>query len=361
LTLTDIRRMPLHANNDYFTVGAVYGVPAMILYILLIISAVAGAAKYMRSELKLEQSRAVGYFASIVSFAVAGTAFQSPAVCLPLAVVFWATAGLARPAGTEMGETATQQLRTVAHSRIGAAAIAALIMVLFTYRFGVVPVMGEYHYRKAYIARNRVQPETGLMHVKKSIRWIPWYKFAWAVKGELEELSGDLDSAIESFREAVKRAPYDPMLNRSIGICYLDRKEWGPAEDSFREALRLHPTANTEIVPFLAMAVLGSGDTDRAISILLDTIRINQGDAMLYYALSGAYLSARRLDEARSAAEHAVWLAHGSATHRVRLAEVQLASGEIRQARHTLLKALELDPNNKSARRLFDRLTPLKP
>jgi O-antigen ligase/tetratricopeptide (TPR) repeat protein len=354
LTATMHMKQPQHAYNDYLTLASVSGLPALVLYILLLMLALSVLWKHASRPGGTEAvACAPGYLAAAFAFIIQGTGFQSPLFCVVATAHFWVTVGLAAPGppAVRRGVGAGVGLRFV-----GAAA-AVVLLAFFAYFLGLVPVMGQYHYYNALYCRDTGCYERGLKQAEAAIGYMPGNPYARIVKADLEMSVNDKDAAIVDYLEARRLGPYDTLLLQSVGLCYAKRGEWGRAAEMFREAIRWEPGNPTEILPYLAAAVLGSGDAKGAVGILEGGVAEYPANPGLHYALAGAYLAAGRPQDAYIEASQSVGLEPENPIRYVRLARTLIVIGRVGEARSALLAALRIAPNNESARLLLGGIT----
>lgn len=338
-----------HPSNDYLNIAALGGIPSLILYLILMLGAIAGCIAHVKkSRGSPDADSAPAYPAATIALAVQSFAFQSPLTGIVPAAHFWIPAGLAKPEAAA-GTAKPAPAPIVRFACAAAVAVPLLALIWFS---SIVPAVGRYHYNIAHTCRNTGCLEKGLLHADEAIKWLPRDPFSRVVKAELELKSDKPVEAIPYFLQAEKLAPYDPLLHRDIGICYAQLKQWSAAKKEFEKAIRWDPGPRARHLPMLAAAMLGTGDAKGALKALEEGVADFPNDPTLHYSLAGAYTAVRRPVEAYREAYRAVQLDPKNPIRYTRLAETLAVLGYFEEAKKAVSMALELNPNDTRARTL---------
>lgn len=109
---------------------------------------------------------------------------------------------------------------------------------------------------------------------------------------------GDAAAAIPQLREAVRLEPTDELNRYNLGVVLLANKNYDEALVEIREARRLSPISIPGMTQYIAMALLGKGDTKGAIEELRPLIADVPDWPIPHALLAVAYARLSRFKEA---------------------------------------------------------------
>jgi len=139
--------------------------------------------------------------------------------------------------------------------------------------------------------------------------------------GKLFQRLERTDEAIDFFNRAIKRAPQSSKAHNGLGVAYLSQ---GKVEDGLRhlrEAVRLEPQS-FEMRVNLCHALDSAGHNDEAIS-LCDALLHEKADADLYNNLGGLYGKTGQLEKAAAAFQAALQIDPNNITARANYAKAR--------------------------------------
>ncbi len=163
---------------------------------------------------------------------------------------------------------------------------------------------------------------------------------------------GDLEKALSLYSEALAEHPEFPEAEYQMGMIYMSLGFLEKSELSFRKAVKYKPDWT------LAMAGLGSvlvrrGNFDEAEQVLANALKIDGMSFPAYVALTDSYLSRTTpIDKIRSLYTRLVYITSKSkvpGTLWSSRAALERTLGDFGQARKSIRRSLELDPNNRRA------------
>ena len=349
-------------------------------------SAAAGLINQDSAHSWLLQSLAtIGLFGTASLAAVAVTSFVvlwrglgvSPRVAAPLlvgAVAYWSSGlvGIGSPsvdwmpwvaaggAATFSRRAAAPSLRRVTPLIQVAAAAAAVFFIV-----SAVPALQasrELNIARAAQQANRA--DRAIAAAERAVALDSGRAEHWHALGLARLDRGMFATAADAFRAATDRAPYVSTYwsNRALALANLARA--GDNSLGGREAALIAARRGTEVDPYspapyyvLALVANGLGDHGAALEASAVAIRLNKNEAGYDAAAADAAVRLQDAKAARSALEGLIQV-KDSVTLRVALARLSLKLNDAEAGRAHLRRALEIDPQNASARELLGQLRP---
>lgn len=95
-------------------------------------------------------------------------------------------------------------------------------------------------------------------------------------------VNGDLENALNLYREVLKQYPNHQVTNQQYGVCLLDAKKWHEAIEQLEKLLRQHPD-NAEAMNSLGYAYQELGEDDQAMQYFDQAIATDQQFALAHY------------------------------------------------------------------------------
>ncbi len=173
---------------------------------------------------------------------------------------------------------------------------------------------------------------------------------AWLLNGLCHRGLGHGEEATRCLERAVEANPIDPDYRAALGRIYIDLRRAGSAVKAFREGLRV--ASNHEDCHLgLVAALLAGGRYREAIEATEAAEAAGIDDAELHAQRATACERLHRLEEARTAAEHALELAPDHPRAAFTLAQVEARCGDLDAARTRLEKLIhtQLPPFQRAA------------
>lgn len=194
------------------------------------------------------------------------------------------------------------------------------------------------------------------------------------------------------FERAIAVTQGNFVAHNNLGLVFLQRGDFEPAEQHFQEAARIHPgfvpalfnlalieeqrgeyqtavgslmqlleirPGHPETLLKLAALARASNDNAQASSFLEQAFDKNPRNPLVLTGLARFRLETGELDSARNSAESAVRLEPGFGEAWLILGEVQLRKGEIEEATRSMTKAVELAPGSSEAQAAYGRMRAL--
>jgi cellulose synthase operon protein C len=164
----------------------------------------------------------------------------------------------------------------------------------------------------------------------------------WNERGVAFHRLGHLDSAINSYRQAVALDHGYHLGWNNLGVARAQRGDGAAAARALRQAAG--PTAPAEVLHNLALHLVRSGAPEEAVEVSREAVALNGSSPQSWSRLGSAFFQAQLLPEARDALLHALELDPDCAEARYQLGFVLSALGDFRGALRETKQALELDP-----------------
>jgi len=159
---------------------------------------------------------------------------------------------------------------------------------------------------------------------------------------------GEIDAALEQFREAVRIKPdyADPYNN--IGLAFWRRGDIAAAAEQYRRALQYDP-GSPETQSNLGLALSRLGQRDAGIAHLQEALRLDPSFAGAYVNLGNALRDSGRTDEAIAQYEQALRIKPDYADPYTNLGAIAAQAGRRDEALQRFHTALRFDPNSVDA------------
>jgi Flp pilus assembly protein TadD len=194
---------------------------------------------------------------------------------------------------------------------------------------------------------------------------------------------GQLDDAIEHYREFVRTDPNEAEGHQKLGVALMQKGRYDEASSEFERAMQLDATLakaadnlgvallrtgrvedavaalrraadldprNVNTYSNLGVALMRMGRNEQAIAALRRAVEIQPANGAAHDNLGQALLMAGRTDEGVSALEEAVKLQPESAAARDNLGVALMRSGRFPEAVAVLQRAIDLEPKSADAR-----------
>lgn len=168
-------------------------------------------------------------------------------------------------------------------------------------------------------------------------------------KGREVYLKGEYSKAIPFFIECTKLAPKEEGYFRWLGYAYQYNKQYQEAIESYKIALNLSPSKNTDALYELAYIYYKLGQLDLAISSIKKMIEIAPDSSKYFVDLSMYFRENNQYDDAITAAKRAIELKHDNATAYVSLEIAYGMKKQYDEALTAFKKSIELNPKSVNA------------
>jgi tetratricopeptide (TPR) repeat protein len=170
------------------------------------------------------------------------------------------------------------------------------------------------------------------------------------IDGLLQSDRGDLNAAIDSFREALRRDSTIVGAWQDLGLAYIKQERWSDAEQSFAELIK-RQSDSVEASYFYALSLFNNSKRVEAEKEIRRTLRLD-GGASAAHTLLGIILAAKGgADvEASESLTQAVALDPTSFDAQFYLGRVQFALREYPEAARSFREAIKINPKNAEAR-----------
>ena len=172
-------------------------------------------------------------------------------------------------------------------------------------------------------------------------------EFRYAL-GFAHEITGDLDGAIEDYREASRLDPLDGDVLTAIGAIFVSRGQMEEAGREFMNALDRNPEDGSAMFQ-LGFVLDQQGKPKESAAIYQKLVKLRPADARGWNALGCALGALNRPKEAVAPLQKAAELSPSTARYLRDLGEAQYENKGWTAAEASLLKATELDPKDDTA------------
>lgn len=198
--------------------------------------------------------------------------------------------------------------------------VGGLMFLLLIAAWKVVGILGEQKTSTARAVRSTLPPSTNASGesatsvISRPISNAPplaptieierFKKAAYlARKAKAYEDAGELEKAIQNYREALEVLPNTPTVWAQIGRVYLMQKDWWHAQVSLEKAVESNP-GSAEILNNLGIAYLWQdGKLDRAMTMFQTAIEVDPNYAPTYFNKALGLLARNDSPKAREALE----------------------------------------------------------
>jgi tetratricopeptide (TPR) repeat protein len=169
-------------------------------------------------------------------------------------------------------------------------------------------------------------------------------EFRYAL-GYSKEITGDVDGAVEDYREASRLDPLDGSVLAAIGAILVAKGQLEEAGREFRNALDRDPEDAGALFQ-LGFVLDQQGKPKESVPVYQRLVKVHPQDARAWHALGAALDLLGKAGEAKGAFEKAVELDSASPRFQRDLGEVLYGMKAWVQAEKALAKAAELDPKD---------------
>jgi len=175
----------------------------------------------------------------------------------------------------------------------------------------------------------------------------PQWANAFALSGEIAELDGSTDQAIESYLRAVELGYLHPLLIRRL-VELLNERNRTDEIDHLAQVLRDQGAALDEITIVKALAAIRNQDFDRGIALARQVFPDSSTDYSDHLTLGRLYMTAGRIDEAGKEFRRAVELGPGVAESWLTYVPYLVQAKQIDQARAAVEAARQALPADRA-------------
>jgi tetratricopeptide (TPR) repeat protein len=178
---------------------------------------------------------------------------------------------------------------------------------------------------------------------------------AWNNLGLLATREGNIDTAIDCFREALRVSPDHFVALENLGNAYRQSRRWDDALKTLQRAVVIRPR-DPEANYSLGMVFAQTDDTEHAFEYLQRALKQNPAYPEALNNLGILYLKTRRRDQAVAAFEECIRVAPQFDQSYLNLARVYSIEGEPDKARSVLGDLLKQHPDHAGARAALEEL-----
>jgi tetratricopeptide (TPR) repeat protein len=225
------------------------------------------------------------------------------------------------------------------------------LVTLYTATLQKNPGCWMAHYNLGIILREQGDVDQALEHYRQAFALRPNYAEAHYNLARCLVEKGQLDDAIEHYEKALKISPADPETHNNLGVTLFGMGRVDDAIVHYQKALAIWPgyaAAACNLANALIVRQL-PGDLDDAIARYSMCLAQAPDQAEAQYNLASALLRKGRIDEAIIHYEKALELLPGNADAHANLGSALLAKGRIAEAIGQYKEALTLAPENVAA------------
>jgi len=156
--------------------------------------------------------------------------------------------------------------------------------------------------------------------------------------------AGKLDEAEAAYKKLLAEDEI-PEAHYNLGYIYSQRKDWPAAEAEYKKAIELRPDYS-DASSALARVYQDSGQSDKAMALMVQAATENPGDARTQYNMGVFHLNAGQSAEAIGAFEKAIAADPAMADAYYHLGTLMVGQNKIPEAISYLEKFLGMNPDN---------------
>ena len=165
---------------------------------------------------------------------------------------------------------------------------------------------------------------------------------------------GELEDAVEHYREALRIDPAYAEAHNNLGVALIERGELEAAVEHYREALRINP-AYAEAHYNLGNALVKQGELEEAVGHYREALRIGPVDAKAHYNLGIVLARKGQLEEAMQHFRQALQIDPAYAMAHYNLGIALAIRGELEGAIGRFRQALRIEPDFAAAHESLGR------
>jgi tetratricopeptide (TPR) repeat protein len=201
------------------------------------------------------------------------------------------------------------------------------------------------HYNLGIVLRDQGDVDQAVEHYRQAVALRPNYAEAHYNLGRLLVQKGQLNDAIAHYEKALQINPADAEAHNNLGVTLFGSGCVDEAIAHYQEALKNRPDY-AEASCNLANALLSKGDLDGAIARYSACLALSPNQAEAQYDLASALLRKGRTDEAIAHYKKVLELRPDNADAHANLGSAFLAKGRVRDAIGAYSNALLISPEN---------------
>jgi len=164
------------------------------------------------------------------------------------------------------------------------------------------------------------------------------------VSADLADLyfdAGDFEKAIEEYKNAISKDPFDTSLYNNLALSYYQLENYDSAIETLRTALELEPE-NPELHDNMALILYEKGNVSESIKELQKAIELDPSFAQAHVDLSLIYYDSELYEEAVDEIKKAIELDPNNSVYHAILSNIYLAMGKVKEAKEETDKLLKL-------------------
>ena len=197
--------------------------------------------------------------------------------------------------------------------------------------------------------------EKAIEEINKAIELHPDYVDSYIQRAVIYKQSGNLFKAVSDYGKAVALNRNMPSVEYDFGQTLRQLRMYEPAVDAYQNAIRLNPTM-LEAYNNLGITYSELKDYERAIEYFQKVIDMNPRYTKAYNNLGAAYAQSGDIDRAVDAFRRAIESDPTYANSYKNLAMAYVQQTRIPEAYSTITKYLEMQPNDRVAVDVYDKL-----
>ncbi|MGA3179368.1 MAG: tetratricopeptide repeat protein [Verrucomicrobiota bacterium] len=230
--------------------------------------------------------------------------------------------------------------------------------VLWTHTIACTAPNSFARYNLGFALYQKGEMDQAVEQYREALEIKPDFVMARSNLGVACEQKGDTDEAIAQYRKALEIQPDNAEIRANLGNALSEKGQFNEAVEQYHKALEINP-AYEDAHFNQGIALFRKGDTEGAIKQYREAVRIKPDDAMAEDNLGVALAKAGRFDEAIASYRQAIKISPRFADVYDNLGVALIQKGETKEAIESWRQALDLaagQKNNELAAKLEEEI-----
>lgn len=250
LIISGTARTAENAHNDYLSLAAEAGLPALAVFLALVGAVLRSAGKTTRREPDDLRAAALASFCTLCLYSLMDYPLRNPGSAL----LFWILLGVNGRKPVPLFSNLFERFRpsrvssTIAHTTLA-------LMVLALLWISTRPLIANYYWHRGLSAYVK-SPLSAEGYLSRTLEYSPHHHKTLFLLGNIAALKNDIPRAVRLYEQCIRLVPADSRSWFNLAELLLEQNQLAEADRAVEKVLQLdprHPGANYRRAIFLAL------------------------------------------------------------------------------------------------------------